>query len=574
MRTKIFALVLIIALLMLLTGLGYIQITMHERYRLLSEENRLKIVPLMAPRGCIFDRRGEVLVKDILSFNACVLYNKIKDVDSLINVLSSVLALPKETVRENVMKSRKQPYSLTCVARDIGIEKAIPLEEIAMDYPGLLLEVSAKREYTRGMTASNVLGYLGFINRSEFDKLKHYGYRINDMVGRDGIEKYYDDYLRGTHGGKQVEVDHFGREVSTLGFKEPGSGRDVYLTIDIELQEFCDGLLKEKRGSIIVMDPNTGAVLVMANAPSYDPSVFIDSSNASEVASLLKDKNYPLLNRAISGVYPPGSVFKVVTATAALETGVITEATSFNCPGYFALGRIVFNCWRKDGHGLQALEDGIKNSCNVYFFNLGRLLGVERLSRSAGKFGLGSLTGIDLPGENAGVLPTPSWKKKRFNESWYQGDTINYSIGQGYLLCSPIQIARMMSVFANGGYLVKPYLVSRVGDIPVETVEKTDLAISDDSLEAVREGLNKVVNDPRGTGMKAKLGNVTVAGKTGTAQTSKNKTHGWFAGFAPYEDAKITVLVFDEYGGKGGYYAAETASKVFKKAKEMGLLDG
>ena len=573
MRTRIFALILIIFLLILLVGLVYIQIGMHERYRVLSEENRLKIVPLMAPRGSIFDRNGEVLVKDVLSFNACVLYNKIKDVDSLINILSSVLEVPKEAIRENIKKSKKQPYSLTCIALDIGIERAIPLEEVAMDYPGLLLEVSAKREYVHGKTASNILGYLGYINRSEFEKLKHYGYKINDLVGRDGIEKYYDDYLRGTHGGKQVEVDHFGREVSTMGLKEPSTGRDVYLTIDLELQEFCDGLLEEKRGAIIVMDSDTGAVLAMANAPSYDPAIFIESERRPEVAVVLKDKNYPLLNRAIAGAYPPGSVFKVVTATAALEAGVVNEATSFNCIGHYTLGKIIFRCWRKGGHGIQMMNDGIKNSCNVYFFNLGRLLGVDKLSKFAEKFGLGARTGIDLPGEKSGLVPTPRWKRKRFNENWYKGDTLNYSIGQGYLLCSPLQIVRVMSVFANGGYLVKPYLVSKVGGVPLETVEKTDLEISDSSFQAVRKGLRSVVNDPRATGMKAKLSDVIVAGKTGTAQTSRGKNHGWFSGFAPYENSKITVVVFDEYGGRGGYYAAATAGKIFKKAKETGLLD-
>ena len=572
MRTKIFTLILIFFMVVLLIGLAYIQVIRHERYRAMSEENRLKVIPLMAPRGCIFDRKGEVLAKDVLCFNVAVIYSRIKDIDSLKDVLSSVLGIPEERVAVNMEKSRKQHYSPVRIAANIGMEKAVHLEEIELDHPGLLVEVSAKREYAHGKVASNVLGYLGIINRSEFDRLKHYGYRLNDLVGRDGVEKYYDNYLRGTHGGRQVEIDYRGREIMTLGFREPAPGRDIYLTIDLGLQKFCDGLLKNKKGAILAMDPESGAVLVMANSPSYDPGIFIDRDRAGEVKDILVDKDYPLLNRAIAGVYPPGSVFKIIIATGALETGVATPETTFYCPGYFTLGRATFRCWRKNGHGALALKEGIKNSCNVYFFNLGLLLGVDKISAFAEKFGFGAITGIDLPGENPGTLPTRKWKKKHLNEKWYRGDTVNYSIGQGYLLCSPLQVAGMISVFANGGYLVKPYVVEKIEGVPVSGGGKIDLGISPETLEIMRDALKKVVNDPRGTGMKARQDGVVVAGKTGTAQTSKGRSHGWFAGFAPFEDAKLAVVVFDEYGGKGGYYAAETAGKVFKKARELGLI--
>lgn len=441
-----------------------------------------------------------------------------------------------------------------------------------MDFPALLLEVSAKREYIRGKIASNVLGYLGLINRSEFERLKPYGYRMNDLVGRDGVEKYYDEYLRGKHGGKQVEVDYRGREAATLGLKEPVSGKDVRLTIDLDLQKFCDGLLEDKRGAIIAMDPVRGAILASASAPSYDPTVFIDRDRRKEVSKILRNKDYPLLNRAMSGAYPPGSVFKVVVATAALETGASVPETAFSCPGYLKLGRARFKCWRKNGHGVQTLKEAIKNSCNVYFFRLGLLVGADGISDFAERFGFGAPTGIDLPGEISGTCPGPDWKKRRFKEKWYKGDTVNYAIGQGYLLCSPLQIARTISVFANGGYLVQPYVVEEVGGISLGANEKVKLDISPETLETVREGLRKVVNDPRGTGMKAKLKCVVVSGKTGTAQTSRGKSHGWFMGFAPFEDAKLTVVIFDEYGGKGGYYAAETAGQVFRRAYELGLL--
>jgi len=561
-------------MLVLLIGLAYTQIVMHERYRTMSEGNRLKVVPLMAPRGTVFDRNGEAMVKDVLSFKVFIVYNQISDMDSMANVLSSVLEMPEEEIVSTIRKSRRQSYTPLLVADDIGIEKAIHIEEIGMDYPGLLLEVSAKREYLYSKSAANALGYLGLINRAEFERLKPYGYRINDLVGRSGIERYYDEYLRGKHGGKQLEVDHRGREASILGLKEPVPGKDVRLTLDARLQEYCDALLKDKRGAILVMDPDTGELLVMASAPSYDPKVFIDSTRNEERNALIKDeaKVYPLVNRAHAASYPPGSVFKVVGATAALETGAITPETTFNCPGYLALGRTRFKCWRKTGHGTLPLKEAIKHSCNVYFFRLGLLLGVEKIAEYAELFGFGSRTGIDLPGERRGTLPSRIWKKKRINDSWYKGDTVNYSIGQGYLLCSPLQLARMIAVFANGGYLVRPHLAMKVGDVDVNITSRDYLGISPENLQTVREGLRKVVNDPRGTGMKAKLGNIVVAGKTGTAQTAKRKSHGWFIGFAPYEDPQLVVVVFDEYGGKGGYYAAGTAGKVFKEAGRLGLL--
>ena len=572
MRTRIYAFILSVFFVLLICGLAYVQIYRHVKYKVMSEENRLKVIPLMAPRGSILDRDGKDMVKDVLSFDVSIIYSQINSIEDLANTLSSSLDVPAEEIKVKIRKSRWRPYSPTVIVADIGIEKAIYLEEIAMDYPGLLIDVSAKRKYLKGESGANVLGYLGLINRSEFERLKHYGYRMNDLVGRGGVEKVYDDYLRGTHGGKQVEVDHRGREIMVLGFKEPIPGKNLYLTIDLDLQEYCDDLLKGKRGSILAMDPDTGAVLAMASAPSYDPEIFIDGKRKAEVADVLKDKEYPLLNRAVAGAYPPGSVFKAIVATAGLETGVVTLHTSFDCTGSIRMGRRTFHCWRKSGHGPQVLQEAIKNSCNVYFWRLGSLLGVDNLAEYAGMFGVGTRTGIDLPGEVAGLLPSREWKKKEYKESWYKGETMNYSVGQGYVLCSPLQLCRIMSVFANGGYLIRPYIAESVEGVSLNKPERIRLDISEETIEHVREGLRKVVNDRRGTGMKARQEDVVVAGKTGTAQTSKGKSHGWFAGFAPFVEPKLTVVVFDEYGGKGGYYAAETAGKVFHKADELGLL--
>lgn len=573
MRVRVYSIILIFCMAVVLSGLIFVQIFMHSRYTFMSESNRLKAIPLIAPRGSIVDRHGEVLAKDVLSFDISVTYSRVKDKNSLAKSLSSVLDIPQEEITEKIKKARSQPYTPYRIADDVGREKAIIAEELSMDYPGLSLEVSAKRKYVHGNVAAGVLGYLGLINRSEFERLKPYGYQLNDLMGRSGVEKEYDEYLRGKHGGKQVEVDHKGREVMTLGLKEPVPGKMVELTVDLRLQEYCDKLLDGKRGAIVVMDPETGAILAMATAPTYDPNVFIERKERSKIAGLLNDPKYPLMNRAITGAYPPGSVFKVIIALASIESGVATANTTFTCLGSFVLGRRAFHCWKEEGHGQQELKEAIKNSCNVYFWRIGLLLGVDLIAEYAEKFGIGSLTGIDLPSEVSGNLPSRAWKKKHLKEDWYKGETLNYAVGQGYLLCTPLQIARVVSVFANKGFQVKPYIVQKIGDVKLETSDKEDLGFSSDALESVREGMKKVVNDRRGTGLKARQNDVIVSGKTGTAQTSRGKSHGWFGGFAPYDHAKLVVVVFDEYGGKGGYYAAETAGEVFGEAKKLGLLD-
>lgn len=573
MRIRVFSLILIFCMIVVLLGLVFVQLIMYERYLVMSEGNRLKVIPLLAPRGSIVDREGRVLVKDVLSFDISVIYSRVKNVNSLAEALSPILAIPREELVKKIKKARSQPYTPFPIATDVGRERAINAEEISMDHPGLLLEVSGKREYIHGKVASNVLGYLGLINRSEFERLKPYGYRINDLMGRSGLEKQYDDYLRGTHGGKQVEVNHKGQEVMTMGLKEPVPGKLVELTIDLRLQEFCDKLLEDKRGAIVAMNPQTGAILSMSSAPSYDPNVFIERKDADEISRILNDKEYSLMNRAIAGAYPPGSVFKIIIALASLETGRATRDTTFSCNGSFVLGKRVFHCWREEGHGEQALKEALKNSCNVYFWRLGLLLGVDNIAEYAGKLGIGKETGVDLPGEVAGLLPSKDWKRKNLKEAWYKGETLNYAVGQGYLLCTPLQIVRVVSVFANKGFLVKPYIVEKIGGVEFKESGKEDIGASPDSIETVREGMRKVVNDKRGTGLKARQKDFIVSGKTGTAQTSRGKSHGWFSGFAPYDNAKLAVVVFDEYGGKGGYYAAETAGEVFAEAEKLGLLN-
>nr|HPN73582.1 penicillin-binding transpeptidase domain-containing protein [Candidatus Omnitrophota bacterium] len=338
------------------------------------------------------------------------------------------------------------------------------------------------------------------------------------------------------------------------------------------LQDFCDSLLEGRAGAIVVMSPETGEIYALSSAPNYDPNIFVNPSRGREVSGVLKDRGHPLLNRAVSGVYPLGSVFKLVMATAGIETGVISPNTHFNCSGSISSGGRVFHCWNKDGHGEIDVKDAIKVSCNVFFWRIGLLLGPDRIASYASKMGMGSLTGVDLPFEAAGTLPSESWKKKTMKDEWYTGETMNYSVGQGYFLCTPIQTARMVSVLANGGYLVRPYIVEEIDGVSVARKEKIPLGISGKTMDTVREGMRRSVNESRGTGVKARQKDFVVAGKTGTAQTSRDEDHAWFAGFGPFDRPKLTVVVFAEYGGKGGYFSAETAGKIFSKAKEMGII--
>ncbi|MBF0252263.1 MAG: penicillin-binding protein 2 [Candidatus Omnitrophica bacterium] len=572
MRLQIFSKILISLLIFLLAGLLYTQSFKHDEYKLMSEQNRLRVLPLAAPRGSIFDRNGKVIAKDDLSFNLSLIYSQMKDKEKIIKALENILLMPEEKAVKKIQESRRMPYSPVVIANDIGTDAVIKFEEIISDYPGLVVEPSTIRKYTNEQAFSHLVGYLGLINRTEFNKLKHYGYRINDLVGRSGLELQYDNYLRGVYGGKQVEVDNIGREIEVIGYKKPIPGRNIYLSIDADLQEFCFNELKDRKGVIIALDPRSGEIYAMVSYPAYNPSYFIDSSKNKIAVGFIYDKTLPMINRAISGQYPPGSIFKIVTSTAALETRMADKTTSFNCSGYVTLGKFRFNCWKKSGHGTVSIVEAIKYSCNVFFYRLGMVTGDKYITKYSEIMGLGKKTGLVLPGEEIGNVPSEKWKKKRFNEPWYKGDTLNFSIGQGYLLVTPIQLIRMFSCIANKGFLFQPYLVLKIDDVNVAHSSLTPIGISKNTIAIITEGLIQCVNGEHGTGMRAKSVNMTIAGKTGTAQTGKANNHGWFAGFAPSKDPKLAVLVLDEYGEGGGYFAAETGGKVFEKARELGLV--
>ncbi|MDD5436384.1 MAG: penicillin-binding transpeptidase domain-containing protein, partial [Candidatus Omnitrophica bacterium] len=361
-------------------GLFYNQVIRFGYYSRLSKNNSIRIIPIDGPRGNIFDRNGVAVVSNRLSFDVAVVYRELRNKQTFIRILSEVLRIPARDIVRVMDKARNKPYAPVTILEDIDKNKAIMLEEASFDIDGLTIETRSRRDYLYGNVGSHIFGYLSEINDNELDDLRDYGYRMGDLVGRSGLEKQYEFYLRGLDGGTQIEVDNRGRQTRVLGVKEPSSGKDLYLTLDIALQVACDKLLGDRKGAICVMNPATGEVLALASHPSFDPNVFVRPKSSNERVALLRDRiGRPLSNRLIAGQYPPGSVFKVVTAAAALETGKISPATRFVCQGSYRLGKAKFDCWKAEGHGSQNLVDGLMNSCDVFFYNTGRAAGVDAI---------------------------------------------------------------------------------------------------------------------------------------------------------------------------------------------------
>ncbi len=573
MREKYLAVPIRLLFIALALALIYTQVVRHAYYSRLSKDNAIRIIPIEGSRGAIFDRKGVRLVSSRISFNAALVYQEMRNREKLIRLLVNTLGIKRKDVEDGIEKAAGRPYAPVTIASDIDRDKAFILEEESFDVRGLVIRTRSMRDYPYKNVGAHLLGYLSEISETELEKMKDYGYRARDLIGRDGIEKYYDSYLSGTDGGLQVQVDNRGRQVRVLGMKEPVNGKDLGLTVDIDLQSACDKALEDKRGAIIAMDPGTGEVLALSSSPGFDPNIFVRPDGSSKRVKLVRDKRmYPLLNRAISGLYQPGSIFKIVVATAALNTGRIERQTRFNCSGSFTLGTGRFACWKESGHGSQNVVDALMNSCNVFFYNAGRVLGIDNIEEAAKLFGFGKVTGIDLPGEARGVVPGRSWKRNTKKDKWYEGDTVNLAIGQGYILVTPLQVLEMISIVANNGKTVKPHIVKRIGSSDVNPVVRHNLSFGRAAMKAVKDGLYKVVNADNGTGKRARLEGVAISGKTGTAENPGGKTHAWFCGFAPSDNAKISMVVFLEHGGKGGSESSEIAKEIFSVAKSKGYL--
>lgn len=570
MRARFISAAISVLFCILIAGLWYTQVIKYKKYLVLSRTNRVRLLSIESQRGKILDRNGVLLVDNSLCFDVAVIPQELENSADTLQRLGGLLGIAPQDVWKTVEKNYIAPFAPIIIKEDIQKPKAIALEESVL--PGIIVKVRPKREYRFNEVGSHVFGYLGEIGRGELERLKGYGYQIKDLVGKAGIEKSYDIYLRGEQGGMQLEVNNKGYLIKPLGKKEAQRGKDIYLAIDIRLQAFIENLFAEKLGACVVMNPYTGEVLALVSKPDFNPNFFVARERQLEVAAFLNQPDRPMLNRAVSGLYPPGSVFKPVVAVAALEEKKVDPTTTFSCSGKYNLGGSVFRCWDEDGHGVQDINQGLKNSCNALFYQVGRIVGVDDIALFATKFGFGAPTGIDVTEEAAGLVPNRLWKKLSRKEAWFEGDTVNFAIGQGYLLVTPIQVVRMMSAIANGGRLVQPYIVKRIEGVEITAGRSQNVGVSKSTLDEVRAGLEMVVNDETGTGRRARAPGLRIAGKTGTAQNPKGASHAWFSGFSPVDGPKIALVVFVENGGKGGLDAAEFSGKIFQEAANLGLL--
>lgn len=547
-----------------------LQAIQGQYYLELSEHNRIRDLKVPAPRGTIYDRRGQPLVSNRAAFTVSVLPMEVKDPLRLAEMLSPVLGLARADIIARIEAGRRRPFEPVLLRRDVSQTVVATLEEHRLDLPGVLVQAEPVRAYLYGSLAAHALGYLGEITEGELRSRP--GYRMRDLIGKTGVERVYDDVLRGEPGRLQVEVDAAGRPIRVLGRLPARPGRSLVLNLDATLQAVAEAGLRDRSGAVVAMDPRSGEVLVLASAPSYDPNLFSGGISPANWKRLIGDRRLPLLNRAAEGTYEPGSVFKIVTGLSALSEGVARRDSTFACTGALRLGRWVFRDLA--AYGTVNFIRGVQVSCNVMFWLLGRAVGEARLARYASAVGLGRPTGIDLPAEASGFIPTGEWKQRATREPWYPGDTLNMSIGQGYVLVTPLQVARMVSAVATGDRLVRPRLVRRVlGPDGVEQQafdprdEPIPLAIPPEALRALREGLLAVAEG--GTGRAAAVPGLSVAGKTGSAENPRGIPHAWFAGYAPADRPSLVVVVFVEHGRRGGEAAAPIARAIFEAARPM-----
>jgi penicillin-binding protein 2 len=560
----------------LLIRLWDLQIMRGSEMRQLSEQNRIRKIKIVAPRGIIYDRTGKVIADTRPSFNIYITPEDIKDFSQTVDGLAALLGWDREEIIDKLKAASGMPPSFPVkIKSDIPMDEVAKIEAHRVYNPGVTIQIEPKRNYIYGKSFAHVIGYVSEISEEELQNKKAYkNYSPGDYIGKYGLEKTYENYLRGVDGEKRVEVDAMGRERRTLDVIEPIAGDSLYLNIDMDLQLVADHALENKRGAVVALDPKTGGVLVLASRPSFDPNKFTSGITKEDWKAIITDKAHPLQNRAIQAGYPPGSTFKVLMAVAALEAGVINERTTFICHGGFPFGNRVFKCWQKKGHGSVAIHRAIVESCDVFFYNTGLKLGVDRIHKMADAIGLGKVSGIDLPAEQKGIVPSTEWKQKRFGEPWYEGETVSVSIGQGAVWLTPIQLAQLSSFVAGGGKNFKPQIVNRIVSTTGQLVKaftpivNAEIKLKPDTLRIVKDGMRGVVNEPGGTASGSRVANVAMSGKTGTAQAgSMDKgahlgDHAWFIAYAPSEDPSIAMSVLVEFGGHGSSQSAPIAKAI------------
>jgi penicillin-binding protein 2 len=574
-RLRLLAAVLAVGFLVVGGQLANLQILSGERLAELSDRNRIRLRPIAAPRGIMFDRSGLPLVDNRPAFSLVVVPRDVPDMGALVARLASLLAVPESELRERLGRvSSDSPWPIR-LSRGLSLEEVARIEEWRLDLPGVTVEVEPQRAYPSVQFAAHLLGY---VREASDQDVGRNGARRGDLIGQTGLERLQDEHLRGRDGGEEVEVDAYGRLIRVLDRREPVPGAHMWTTIDRRIQQAAEDALGPRSGAIVVMDPRNGDVLALASHPAYPVERFTRPLDRETWLALIQDPTRPLLNRAVQGVYPPGSLFKIVVAAAALQAQVITPFDRLSCPRQWMFGGRPYHNWEDVDRGALTLHEALQLSCNTFFYQLGLKLGPEKIVEMADKFGLGRGTESGLTGERPGLVPSPAWKRETLKDKWHPGDTVSLSIGQGLITVTPIQVARLMSAVANGGTLWKPRFVDHVATPDRRLIREEAPAIQGRVelapviFDFLHDALASVVAE--GTGKQARIPGVTVAGKTGTAQTRefhsdadrkrRDRDHAWFAGFAPVEEPQVVIVVFVEHGGLGGQAAAPLAREVLK----------
>ncbi len=594
-----------LVLLSALVGrLYYLQVIERDQYRLLADENRIDLQLIPPPRGRILDRFGILLAANQRNYRVQLIAEQTASVENTLDRLARIIPID-EGDRRRIMREveRKRGFVPITVSENLSWEQFANANVNSPDLPGVQPDIGEVRHYPFGPALAHVVGYVGEVAEEEQtgDPLLDLpGFRI----GKSGVERAFEESLRGKAGISRVEVNAFGRVIRELRREEGVPGGDAVLTIDAELQRYTNGRMRDVSGAAVVLDIDSGEVLALASTPSFDPNVFAHGINFRDWRGLLENPRKPLVNKAIAGQYPPGSTFKMMVALAALENGVVTPDHRNLCTGSVTLGDSVFHCWKKRGHGWVNMRQAIEQSCDVYFYDLARRLGIDPIAEMARRFGLGERLGLELPGEQPGLVPGRDWKLALFGEPWQQGETLVSGIGQGYLLATPLQLAVMVARLAGGGYAVTPRLVRQAGlggdgAAPAEAEGAGDeaaqarprppsLGISPASLAVVREGMDRVSNSPRGTAYRARIKDAAfaLAGKTGSSQVRRiskaerlsgvrknedkpweERDHAMFVAFAPVSAPRYAISVVVEHGGSGSRAAAPIARDILLEAQ-------
>jgi penicillin-binding protein 2 len=587
-RLTILKALLLLFILLLGGRLWHLQVYEGSYYRNLSDNNRTRSVLIEPARGLIYDRHGELLANNIPSFSLYVTLEDVKDRDQLIKGLVTLIGLDEDLIRKKlaVRGSKLLPKK---IKDGLTLREAALIESHRLDLPGVMIRAELQRNYPAGLLAGHITGYVGEVSPEQLEREDAADLHQGSIVGQYGLEKTYDRHLRGKPGQKVIEVDAMGHEKRTVMVQKPQAGDDLYMTIDARLQKLAEELLGQEAGAIVALDPTTGEVLAMASRPGFDPNVLSRELTAKQWDEIVQDERHPLTNRATQGQYPPGSTFKIVMATAALETDTIQPSTKIRCTGGYQFGKRVFRDWKAGGHGPMDLREAIVHSCDVYFYTVGQRLGIDTIASYAAQLGLGKETGIELPSERSGIVPSTAWKERVRREPWFPGETISVAIGQGYVTVTPLQMARLVGVISHDGSLLRPTLVRSIMHRPTGRLEEFGpgmegrLAVDQRTLALIQDGLAGVVAE--GTATRAKSSLITIAGKTGTAQTAALRTgpdqdipkkfrdHAWFVSYAPVEKPRIAVAVLVEHMGHGGSAAAPLAKQLIEEYAKVRPLD-